>query len=293
MVRNERVARVRLLAMPGEPTVVSSLIGCRHVALALTCLGSLARHSADPVRFRLHDDGTLSGADVERLMAALPVESVVSRVDADARVLEHLGAFAACRRLRVANALGLKLFDTTLLASAELSYCDTDVLFLGPFRGLFHRRDGGVPIFLRDRQNAYCLRSWKYATSSRLVAVRDLNSGIIRCSPARLDLELIEWYLQRFPGCLAHVWVEQTCWALLAARTESHAVLPEQIALADAAGATRPAVAVHLASPVRGLLPHYLALPPSAVGPVEVATTPFRRCHAWDLARDELRRALR
>jgi hypothetical protein len=36
---------------------IATLLGHAHVELALACLGSLRRYSADPVRLRVHEDG--------------------------------------------------------------------------------------------------------------------------------------------------------------------------------------------------------------------------------------------
>ena len=53
-----------------EPRLVSTLLGHAHVEMALPCLGSLLRFSAEPLRLRVHDDGTLTAADQERLADA-------------------------------------------------------------------------------------------------------------------------------------------------------------------------------------------------------------------------------
>jgi len=50
--------------------------------MALLCLGSLLAHSAEPLRLRIHDDGTLTEEDQERLAAGLAAPDFVLRAEA-------------------------------------------------------------------------------------------------------------------------------------------------------------------------------------------------------------------
>src|SRR6185369_1948831 len=80
---------------------VASLLGHAHVEMAALCLGTLLRGSAEPLALRLHDDGSLTSEDRERLAAALNDPEVVPRAEADERVAEVLArrpALAAFRR---------------------------------------------------------------------------------------------------------------------------------------------------------------------------------------------------
>ena len=44
---------------------VATLLGHRDLPTALRCLASFARYSTEPVRLRVHDDGTLEPREVE------------------------------------------------------------------------------------------------------------------------------------------------------------------------------------------------------------------------------------
>src|SRR6185295_7774427 len=72
---------------------VASTLGHRQVEMAILCLGSLLRHSADALTLRLHDDGTLTGEDRERLAAGLRLPEIVSRSEADERAAEFLARY--------------------------------------------------------------------------------------------------------------------------------------------------------------------------------------------------------
>jgi hypothetical protein len=295
---------------PDGPLVVSSLLGSAHVAMALVCLGSLRRWSARPLRLRLHDDGSLTAADLERLAAGLGEPEVVARREADERLAEFLAGRPATRAFRDGNALGLKLLDVPLLAAGEeLAYCDSDVLFLRPFRGLFELPPESGACFMADPQNAYSVRSWHLLREPRLRLAAHLNSGIIGFRLRHLDLDLIEWFLARPAHRFAPVWVEQTCWALLAQAAGCRLLDPAAIAIPVPGheDIDRHRVALHFVSPVRGLFERYAPMGAAAARPAETgggsagADAPpvalrsiaARRLSAPAMAATELRRRLR
>ena len=89
----------------GAPRIVASLLGHRQVEMAILCLGSLLRCSADPLALRLHDDGSLTAEDRERLAAALGDPAVISRGAADERVADVLARHPALAAFRRGNPL--------------------------------------------------------------------------------------------------------------------------------------------------------------------------------------------
>jgi hypothetical protein len=290
------------------PRLVSTLLGHAHVGMALVCLGSLLRYSARPVRLLIHSDGSLTGADLERLAAGLGEPAVVPRREADEHMQELLAARPAARAFRAANPLAAKLLDATLLAPGEeLSFCDADVLFLRPFSRLFELPGGAGALFMTDPQNAYSVRSWHLLREPRLRLAAHVNSGIVAFRKSCLDLDLLEWFLQRPQYRFAPVWVEQTCWALLGLPAACHLLAPAAIAipLPGREEADSRRLALHFVSPVRALLEPFAraaglsgAAAPAATAlaaaePVDVATRPARRLTAAALAATELRRRLR
>lgn len=275
-------------------TVIAVLLGHTHVEMALACLGSLLRCSAEPLRLRIHEDGTLTGEDRDRLAAGLGEPEFVSRAEADVRVEAVLVGRPALRAFRGANPLALKLVDVPLLAGDDLAYCDSDVLFLRPFSGLFSfpgKETGAV--FMSDRQNAYSVRSWHLLRHGRLRLPCRINSGVLLFRTRFYDPDLLEWYFRRPEFQFAPVWAEQTAWALLGQRAGCRLWEPRLIRLPEGDD-PGDAVALHFVSPLRSLLPRVLgqALGRSGEPPVSVGTVRARRCHAWDLAWTEARRRL-
>jgi hypothetical protein len=274
------------------PRRVATLLGHAHVEMALACLGSLLRYSAEPLLLRIHEDGSLTAEDRGRLAEALGDPDFVPRAEADARVADLLAARPALRAFRRGNPLALKLIDIPLLAGEDdLAYCDADVLFLRPFSELFHfpGPETGA-LFMSDRQNAYSVRSWHLLTHSRLVLPCRINSGILLFRSRFHDPDLLEWYFARPEFGFAPVWSEQTAWALLAGRAGCRLWDPHLVRLPDPdGGEPREAVALHFVSPLRGLLPERLkgASDRRGEAPVAVGIVPARRCRSWDLALTE------
>lgn len=274
---------------------VTSLLGHAQVETAIQCLGSLRRFSVAPVTLRLHDDGTLTPPDEARLADALGGPEIVRRAAADAAIEQQLGDRPQLRKLRQQNPLFLKLLDVVLLGDDELLYCDSDVLFLRPFEDLFQLRlPERIAVFMTDRQNAYSVRSWQLLRHPRrLRLVGNLNSGIIRFPRAALDLDLLEWLVPRLS--LAPVWMEQTCWAVLATRVDCRLLDFTQMTIPEP-GRALPlkCVAAHFVSSVRGELGRWVNQETAAVTPaIRVESLPARRCRVGDLAFTEARRALR
>ncbi|HEV3459566.1 MAG TPA: hypothetical protein VHG32_23695 [Thermoanaerobaculia bacterium] len=293
-----------------RPRLVSTLLGHAHVEMALACLGSLLGFSAAPLRLRIHDDGSLTATDRERLAAALGDPEVVSRREADERLAGWLAARPATRAFRAANPLALKLVDVALLAAgAELAYCDSDVLFLRPFTGLFELEPAHGALFMCDPQNAYSVRSWHLLQEPRLRLASRLNSGIIGFRTRWFDPDLVEWFLAEPRYRFAPVWVEQTCWALLAQPAGCRLLDPAAIGFPVAEQSPRERqVALHFVSPVRGLFADFrqrwlpgggaeVGMAPgeeTAPGePIALRSFAAPRLTAAALAATELRRRLR
>jgi len=278
--------------MSAPPRRVASLLGHSHVDLAILCLGSLLRRSAEPLALRLHDDGSLTPEDRERLAGALGDPEMVPRSEADERVAGVLSRHPALVAFRRSNPLALKLIDAVLYAGDELTYCDTDVLFLRPFSGLFPT-EAPTAVLMADRQNAYSVRSWHLVLHRRLRLARRVNSGVIRFPTKAWDPDLLEWFFARPEFGFAPVWVEQTAWALLGWKAGCRLWDPRLLRLPGAAeSAPDQTVALHFVTPSRALLPRFLA---AAAGrteetPVRIETVPARLCRPWDLARTEARR---
>ena len=205
-----------------QPPIIRTLLCHAHVPMALRCLGSLVRFHRGPFRLCIHDDGTLTDQDIERLAATAPDATFVRRPEADAAVLPALSKFPACLAYRQAQALGLKLFDLALLSGgATVRFCDSDILFLRPFHGLC-AGPAAAPwpplVLMRDLFNTYSLGWRRLLAYDHLPLVDRANSGIFVLDPAVLDLDFVEWFLRRPEAGDLPNFAEQTAWSALMRR---------------------------------------------------------------------------
>lgn len=277
--------------MTSAEVIVSSLIGHRDVGTGLLCLGSLAKHSREPVRFQLHDDGSLTENDREQLLNELPIHAIISRRQADAIASERLSRHPHCARYRQRYVYGLKLFDTPFLAPKDdLAFCDTDIFFLRPFRDLFSWPDEQTGcLMMQDFQNAFAFRPWHLMQPQIKVPAR-LNCGLFFFRRDNYDLDFLEWLLGHYEPLFdaRYHWTEQTCWAALAWRCQGRFWKEKQVRVIRNEGSlTDDLVAAHFVTPVRGLLPLAAARTKCDCEPVAVATEAMPRLRALDLLKEQ------
>lgn len=281
-----------------QPIEIAALVGRRDVAMAVTCLGSLADASADPVVFRIHDDGTLLDDDKACLVSRLPGCTFVDRASADEEMETRLRRYPASRGFRTRQVLGLKLFDVPLLSSGEaVAFCDSDILFLRPFCGLFEFPDSDCGcIFMQDWQEAYALRPWQLAPLGQVSVPRKLNSGLFYLRLRAYDLDFIEWMIARGYEVFSRLpsWLEQTCWGALALRSGGRYWDRQQICVVRSMKSLSDAtVGAHFTSSVRGLLVGAAHHVRRDLAPEPVQTAPMRRLSAVQLAADQASRFIR
>jgi hypothetical protein len=171
----------------------------------------------------VHEDGTLGEAGRDTLHKALPGVEIIDRASADERIDGELARYPLCRAARSSCPLFLKLFDVALHESGELNYCDSDILCLRRFTGLFGSTENRYRgCFMRDGKHAYAVRPWHLRPLGDVLLQGRVNTGLIRAERGFLQLDLVEWLLKK----LGHLdvwarrwyWTEQTCWAALAGK---------------------------------------------------------------------------
>lgn len=279
-------------ATPAVPEV-ATLLGARGLDASIVCLESLQRNSVHPVRLRLHDDGTLSAADLARLASALDLSRVVSRAEADSEANRRLAKLPASRRLRSENVLALKLFDVVWFEETDIvRYVDSDVLFLRPFSGPPALASATTARFFPDSQSAYSMRFWDLLGPGRVRLPARLNTGLFTINKSDLDFERVERFLAAWRG-FAPVWIEQTCWALLADGDGTELLDSAQFRIHDPASPVGPeVVALHFVSSVRGDLARIAAQHPDAAGApvVDVGTHPANPLGSATVLREALSR---
>ena len=280
------------------PVTVATLVGHRDAAMAVTCLGSLVDCCRQPLRFRIHDDGSLTADDRAQIAVRLGATVFIDRVQADAQMAVRLAKYPFCRKLRDRQILGLKLFDVPLMAvDDEIAFCDSDILFLRPCSDLFTFPDEQTGcLFMPDWQEAYAVRPWNLLPGSAVRLPRKLNSGLFFLRRRCYDLDVLESLIARELPAFHQLpqWIEQTCWGHLAIRCGGRFWSERQIRVVQSgASLDDHLVAAHFTSPVRGFLPAAQQRIDLTRPAVSVVTEPMRRLGAARLAANTLGRFLR
>ncbi len=281
------------------PIPVRTLLGEKGFESSLLCLRSLVEYSADPVRLVIHEDGTLTDYHRDQLRAIDPGITFIGRAEADERVGGVLARHPRCTAARQTGVLFLKLFDIPLLTAGELAYSDSDVFFCRPYRGLFQVPADGRTVFMSDVSHAYGVRPWRVWPIGPLRLSGRVNTGII-VRPARtLNIDHIEWVLEKLASDAAFTrrayWAEQTCWAAVATREPAALLDPGKFILASPTMDRyhRDVIAIHFVSTYRGKLADYQSRQRDRTDtPASVETSPVRRVGPVGMACADIRRRL-
>lgn len=209
----------------------------------------------------------------------------------DIRTVAHTGSGIRWRS---------NFLDIPLLASDELAYCDSDILFLKRFKGMFEwPGDDSSAIFMRDVQEAYSLRPWHIFPFGKIRVPRRINSGLIFYRTSKYDLDFVEWFLGR-PE-LASVFrkrqhsIEQTCWAALGWRAGCWVWSPSQLMLAtpSMSGLSSDTVGIHFVGSYRGKLQEFTGHKGDEQGdPVAIGSSKAGPISLISMLIDEVKRRL-
>lgn len=233
------------------PVYCRTLLCHRDVDLAIHCLSSAVALSADEVQVVIHEDGSLTEQDRDKIADKLPRSRILDRAEADAIMEERLVRHPNAREFRAGSVWGLKLLDVVLAEPGLCFYLDGDIRFFRPFRGLFTQEaTRGRCVFLKDTVwQAYSIRPWHLMDRRGLQVASGINTGLTLCDPVVFDLDFIDWFLAQPDWRVIPAWTEPTCWAALAIRASGHAIEPSQVMnLYPSAKVTRGTIGAHFLS---------------------------------------------
>jgi hypothetical protein len=274
-----------------------TLLCHRDVNLAIHCLDSVLQFSADPVQVVIHEDGSLSPEDREKLAIGLPGSRILDRHVADEQMAEHLAAYPNARAFRESSVWGLKLLDVVLAEPGLCFYLDSDIRFFRPFRGLFvDAATRGRCVFLCDTVwQAYSIRPWHLCDPRGLKVASGINTGLSLCDPDVFDLDFVDWFLSQLDWRVIPAWTEPTCWAALALRADGQAVDPDQLAnLYPSAKVTEQTLGAHFLSAYRSQWQSLLDQPvlQTNASPAKLRFHALRPLTASRLAANQFKRKL-
>ena len=278
-------------------TKLCLLLCHRDVAMGESCLNSIRRFCTQKLDFRIHDDGSLTAHDIDALLKHGDVE-LVARQEADQRMDILLEKFPNCRKLRRSLPYAIKLLDTILLGNSDnYAYIDSDILFLRRFANPFRANEyTSRSVFMRDRENSYCIRSWSCIQDRRFRFPNRLNAGFIIFDRALFDLDFAEWFLSRPETNAIPSMREQSTWALLGKRVNCEIFDEDQVRVMREGEPEDQLVAGHFTAKTRFLLPRYAeqsSATDANTEPAVLRTKPCGNCSPLQIAWYEIRRLLR
>jgi len=279
------------------PNELRTLLCHRDVEMAIHCLNTALQLSADPVQLVIHEDGSLTAEDRNKLALELPGSRILDRNAADQIMAERLAGYSNALAFRKGSVWGLKLLDVVLAESGLCFYIDSDIRFFRPFRGLFvDAATRGRCVFLRDTVwEAYSIRPWHLVDRRGLKVASGINTGLSFCDPAVFDLDYIDWFLAQADWRVIPAWAEPTCWAALALRANGQAIDAQQLTnLYPSAKVTERTIGGHFLSAYRSQWQSLLDQPVSETkaSPATLRFLPLRSLPAAGLAINQIKRKL-
>jgi hypothetical protein len=274
-----------------------TLLGHQHVDLAIHCLNSAIQLSVDPVELVIHEDGSLTSEDREKLAKGLPGSRILDRQVADEIMAERLAGYSNARAFREESVFGLKLLDVVLAEPGLCFYLDCDIRFFRPFQGLFcDSATRGRCVFLSETVwQAYSIRPWHLLDQRGLRVASGINTGLTQCDPQVFDLGFVDWFLGQLDWRVIPGWTEPTCWAALALRADGQAVDPKQLTnLYPSAKVTDQTLGAHFLSSYRSQWQSLLDKPIQQANarPADIRFQPLRPLTAAELAMNQIKRKL-
>ena len=226
----------------GSDFEVHSLLGSRHVGMCLWSIKSLLHHAQRPFSIVLHDDGSLSLQDIEKLKRHLPGVRVIRKADADTLIRPMLSPWKAVEAYRFGtlgdtdysrsmSIFAIKLLDFNLLtAASRILVLDTDVLFF--------RRPSELLDWVDNKSEAQCMYCYEdYAPVRNRAGVIAgferkaapscyFNSGLICFDKPVMDLSALDSWLKEYGHLTNTLYTfEQFAYNVLVHRCASHAPL--------------------------------------------------------------------
>ncbi|REJ69538.1 MAG: hypothetical protein DWQ31_04250 [Planctomycetota bacterium] len=176
-------------------------------------------------RLVVHDDGTLTEAQLELFGEHFRGCRVVLRSESDELVGATLSDYHHARRYRFDDhhPLSLKLFDINIIAKEEyeeyIVVLDSDVVFFSEPRELLGNISRKTTCVMADVGHGLAVHPPRLAEFAPDLTRSRVNTGIMAIYPAVLDLARIDRFLGNLFRCkpehVDRALIEQTCYALL------------------------------------------------------------------------------
>lgn len=217
-----------------HPFSIHTLIGKKYVDMAIAGFKVFNYVCGTNYKITIHDDGTLSDKDINRLKKQLNCR-IVTRKEADEKAEIALNKFPLLRKYRTAQVMALKFIDVRLFSNgSRIAYIDVDILFFQDpvfFINTLRDQSEQINYFNKDIDNAYVESIEEIVKGSGLYPLEKANAGLWVMNTKDIDLELAESWLRMdyFQPFNTSYRLEQTFMSILANRSAKSAThLPPQ-----------------------------------------------------------------
>lgn len=222
---------------------IHALLGSRHVGMCLWAVKSLLHFSGKKYSVVLHDDGSLTEADINKLKRHLIGVKIFRKTDADKLIDSKISAYPYIKKYRYGqlgetawgrkmSVFSLKLVDFNLLTQArKILSLDTDVLFF--------KRPDEIVSWIDNFDSHETLYCHEYYTPSfdknknltgftrKEDAPIGFNSGLICLDRESFSLDTLELWLQKNKERVDKVYTfEQHAYNHIVYQAGRHSALP-------------------------------------------------------------------
>jgi hypothetical protein len=178
----------------------------------------------------IHEDGSVSPAQRDRIERILPGVRFVPRPEAEARVPHHLSGHPKCLSNRSRHNLFLKFLDFPAYAPYDrFIVLDSDVLFFKRPGEILNWVDSGKEEcwFNEDTKEKYCIPRAQIEEALKMKIWERVNTGICLMPKSAISLELSERLIAAFERNAHHPqFFEQTLYAVMASALNRGGMLP-------------------------------------------------------------------
>jgi hypothetical protein len=174
--------------------------------------------------------------------------------------------------------------------AARFTFIASDILFLRRCSGLF-ACDSPLR-FMVDPLNACSLRPWQLRA---IPLPARINVGIAQIMRSAYGVDFLEWFVGEARPHALSAWIEQAAWVALGQRQGGTVIDSAQIhLLSRLLCEVSPAVALHVVTPQRHRLPHFVAPPRhmDGQGPIALRSVVPGPCRSSAMRWERVRHAL-
>lgn len=198
--------------------------------MATACFKSLERSWQQKWTLNLIEDGSVTSKDWDVLREAFPDAIFHKKSEVKGRIEQSLSRHPLCLAFYRGNVAAPKVLEGPFLNTGEFHFCDPDLLFFRRMERFWPETPG--LLFLSENHTGFSGFShnvFHWAFRHRIPMAENINSGVIRLPAGFVDLDQVEWFLNRAHKPRTPFVIEQTIWSFLVANRPHRRIAPGEI----------------------------------------------------------------